>query len=82
MLVIWSLIQVYIGMEIEYIKRETGKQWIDETYQISAMLSGLIKTKKRFITTKSLSFILLPLSLVLFLIIGGNNDNRKYPNKR
>jgi len=35
--------QTYIGMDIEYIDREVGKQWIVESKEISAMLVGLIK---------------------------------------
>lgn len=33
--------QIYIGMDIGYISKETGKIWIEETKQISAMLVGL-----------------------------------------
>ena len=35
--------QIYIGMEIGYIERDTGKRWIQESQEISAMLTGLIK---------------------------------------
>ena len=41
--------QVYIGMEIGYIDRETGRVWIQESIEISAMLAGLIKTKRAHI---------------------------------
>ena len=41
--------QIYIAMEIEYIPIDVGKKWLKETTEISAMLSGLIKTKKRFL---------------------------------
>ena len=41
--------QIYIGMEIGYIDRETGRSWIQETIEISAMLAGLIKTKRTHI---------------------------------
>ena len=41
--------QIYIGMEIDYIDRKRGKVWISEASEISAMLSGLIKTKRRFL---------------------------------
>ena len=34
--------QIYIGMEIGYIKNEIGKAWIDECEEISKMLHGLI----------------------------------------
>ena len=32
---------------IGYLSKETGKQWINETREISAMLVGLIKSKGR-----------------------------------
>ncbi len=38
--------QMYIGMDIGYIPLETGKIWIQETREISAMLVGLIKSVK------------------------------------
>ncbi|MBC8316323.1 MAG: four helix bundle protein [Desulfobulbaceae bacterium] len=38
--------QLYIGVEIEYIKPETGKTWVQETREISAMLVGLLKSVK------------------------------------
>ena len=41
--------QIYIGMEISYIDRENGKTWIQESVEISAMLAGLIKTKRAHI---------------------------------
>lgn len=41
--------QVYIGMDIGFIQKGIGRKWIDETIEISSMLSGLIKTKKKFI---------------------------------
>ena len=41
--------QIYIGMEIGYIDRENGKTWIQESIEISAMLAGLIKTKRAHI---------------------------------
>ena len=41
--------QIYIGMEIGYITREKGDVWILITNEISAMLSGLIKTKRGFL---------------------------------
>jgi len=44
--------QVYIGMEIEYIPKDIGKKWISEATEISAMLGGLIKTKKGFLKAK------------------------------
>lgn len=41
--------QVYIGMDIGYIKRAVGEQWLTEAREISSMLSGLIKTKRGFL---------------------------------
>ncbi len=41
--------QIFIGMEIDYISRETGKKWLDETVSISSMIGGLIKSKKTYI---------------------------------
>lgn len=41
--------QIYVGMDIEYISPVTGKIWIQETRDISAMLVGLMKS---FHTTK------------------------------
>lgn len=58
--------QIYIGIEIEYINKQVGSQWINEANEISAMLSGLIKTKRRFIRNKVLTFILLPVTVFLF----------------
>lgn len=39
--------QIYIGMEIDYIDREQGKRWIQETQELSAMLVGLSRSLKR-----------------------------------
>ena len=36
--------QVYIGMDIGYIPSNSGKAWIRETKEISAMLAGLIRS--------------------------------------
>jgi len=38
--------QAYIGIEIGYIKKEIGSNWINETKEISAMLVGLIRSLK------------------------------------
>lgn len=35
--------QVYIGMEIGYIARQVGSEWVAETTEISAMISGFMK---------------------------------------
>jgi four helix bundle protein len=40
--------QIYVGIEIEYISKETGESWLRETEEISLMLGGLIKAKKSF----------------------------------
>ncbi|SDL04819.1 four helix bundle protein [Franzmannia pantelleriensis] len=34
--------QIYIGIDIGYIDKTTGNQWIQETREIAAMLSGLM----------------------------------------
>ena len=38
--------QIYIGVDIGYISKEVGHYWIEETRQISMMLSGLMKNKR------------------------------------
>jgi four helix bundle protein len=38
--------QIYIGIDIDYINSETGKQWIKENRELSAMLVGLIRSKQ------------------------------------
>ncbi len=40
--------QIYIGIDIEYINKEKGQEWLKEVSEISAMLSGLIKTRRKF----------------------------------
>ena len=35
--------QIYIGVEIGYIPRDVGMNWIKETEEISSMLKGFIK---------------------------------------
>jgi len=44
--------QIYIGMDIEYISNDTGKKWLDETVAISAMIGGLIKSKKNYLSSQ------------------------------
>jgi four helix bundle protein len=44
--------QIYIGIDINTIERETGYKWIGETKEISKMLTALIKTRKEFISNK------------------------------
>ena len=34
--------QIYIGMDVGYIDSEKGKQWIEDTKEISRMIHGLI----------------------------------------
>jgi hypothetical protein len=36
-------------MDIEYIPKDVGKKWLQEATEISAVLSGLIKTKRGFL---------------------------------
>ena len=38
--------QTYIGMKIDYIPKEKGKQWVTETKQISKMIGAMIKTRR------------------------------------
>ena len=40
--------QIYIGMDIGYIPEITGKKWITETKEISAMLVGLMKSVGKY----------------------------------
>jgi len=39
--------QIYIGLEIEYLPKNRGLQWIKETKELSAMLMALIKYIKK-----------------------------------
>ena len=41
--------QVYIGIDIGYIKKAVGEEWLREAREISSMISGLIKTKRSFL---------------------------------
>ena len=41
--------QIYIGLEIGYIKNTPGEKWLRETQEIPEMLGGLIRTKKGFV---------------------------------
>ena len=38
--------QIYIGLDIGYIENEMASNWIHETKEISAMIVGLMKSKK------------------------------------
>ncbi len=40
--------QIYIGVDIGYIEKRTGQQWVEECRQISKMLSAFIKARKTF----------------------------------
>lgn len=40
--------QIYIGMDIGYIQKETGCGWIKEVKEISSMIVGLIQTRRSF----------------------------------
>ncbi|WP_046061177.1 MULTISPECIES: four helix bundle protein [Methylotuvimicrobium] len=37
--------QIYIGMEIGCIHKQTGSSWLEEAQEISMMISGLIKAR-------------------------------------
>lgn len=39
--------QLYIGMDINYIDKKQGKEWIQETKELSAMLVGLINSIRK-----------------------------------
>lgn len=39
--------QVYLGIELQYIDNQKGKWLLQQTREISAMLYGLIQTRKR-----------------------------------
>ena len=39
--------QIYIGIKIGYIQTEMGLAWIQETKEISAMLTGLVRSCKQ-----------------------------------
>jgi four helix bundle protein len=59
--------QIYIGIDIKYIPKNVGNKWIQESIEISSMISGLIKTKRGFLKSK-LSFVIsLFLTLAFFL---------------
>ena len=42
--------QIHIAMEIDYVDRETGNAWLNEAQEISLMIGGLMKTKRRFLS--------------------------------
>jgi four helix bundle protein len=39
--------QIYIGIDIGYINREVGMQWLNETNEISKMLHGLMQAFRK-----------------------------------
>ncbi len=41
--------QIYIGMDIGYIDKKVGEEWLSEARELSSMLSGLIKTERSFL---------------------------------
>jgi four helix bundle protein len=41
--------QIFVGMDIGYIEKDIGTEWVKETKEISLMLGGLMKTKRSFI---------------------------------
>ena len=41
--------QIYIGMDIGYVNSIAGKSWLQETREISAMLTSLLKTNRQFL---------------------------------
>jgi four helix bundle protein len=43
--------QIYIGMDVGYINKTTGRQWLTETQEISAMLVALIKARHSVISS-------------------------------
>lgn len=44
--------QIYIGVEIGYITQAKGKQWLKEANEISSMIKGLIRTRRKFTECK------------------------------
>jgi four helix bundle protein len=39
--------QVYVGIEAGFIERDTGRQWAEETQELSRMIYGLMKTLRQ-----------------------------------
>ncbi|PKN29102.1 MAG: four helix bundle protein [Deltaproteobacteria bacterium HGW-Deltaproteobacteria-21] len=44
--------QIYVVMEIGYVEKNIGAEWVKETNEISLMLGGLMKTKRSFTNRK------------------------------
>lgn len=40
--------QTYLGINIGYICKDAGVKWLEETKQLSSMISGLIKARASF----------------------------------
>jgi four helix bundle protein len=40
--------QIYIGTDIGYVNKNKGQAWFKEANEISAMINGLIKTRRQF----------------------------------
>jgi len=38
--------QIYIGIEVHYIENEVGRNWLNQTRHVAAMLEGLMKKLK------------------------------------
>ena len=45
--------QIYIGIDIGYIPKETGNSWVTETKEISAMLVGQMKSIEKKLSVSS-----------------------------
>lgn len=41
--------QIYIGIQIGYIDKIKGQEWLDEASELSSMLNGLIRTRRKFV---------------------------------
>ena len=44
--------QIYIGVEIEYISRNLGKEWLTEVDCITSMLGALMRRKREMLRKK------------------------------
>ena len=45
--------QTFIGVDVGYIPKSTGTEWINETREISAMLVGLIRSIEKKLSVDS-----------------------------
>ena len=48
--------QIYIGIDIGYIDHKIGKEWIQETRELSAMLVGLVRSKQKCLSENRVDF--------------------------